>query len=365
MLRPCPFPEERPPLSVVPRRCLVKAAVLRRFGDPTALELAEVPDPVPAEDQMVVAVSACGVCGHDRLALQGKLGTPLPVVLGHEIAGTVTEVGGAISGFRVGDRVALVQREPCGRCDLCADGVVNLCRSGRGFYGEDRPGGYAEYILAGEGNAVHLPDTVPDRAGSVLSCAIGTGWHALRRVGARAGEVAVVTAAHGGVGSHALQLCRHLGLRTVAVTSSSGHEQDLLDLGADHVVHLTPDGEPLREQVRRWTGGRLADVVLEVAGPPTFRQSIEALAPRGRLALIGNVDPRDVSLSPGLAILKELSVLGCAHGTREDLEQVVGLVAAGHIRPLVDEEIPLSEAPRAFTEPGRGGPGRRVLVPSL
>jgi acryloyl-coenzyme A reductase len=342
----------------------MKAAVLRRFGDPQALDVTNVPDPVPAEDQMLIAVSACGVCGHDRLALAGRLQTPLPAVLGHEIAGTVTEVGGAISRFRVGDRVALVQREPCGRCEACAAGAVNLCRNGRGFYGEDRPGGYAEYVLAGEGNAVRLPDDLPDRAGAVLSCAIGTGWHALTRVGACAGEVALVTAARGGVGSHALQLCRHLGLRTVAVTGSAGHEHELLDLGADHVVTLEPGAATLRDHVRRWTGGQLADIVLEVAGPPTFRQALEALAPRGRLALIGNVDPQDVSFNPGLAILKELSVHGCAHGTREDLEQVVDLVAAGYVRPLVDEEIPLSQAPRAFTEPARG-PGRRVLVPSL
>lgn len=342
----------------------MRAAVLRRFGRPDSLELAEVPDPVPAGDQMVVAVNACGVCGHDRLAMEGKLGTPLPAVLGHEIAGTVTEVGSEVSQFRVGDRVALLQREPCGRCERCAGGAVNLCRDGRGFYGEDRPGGFAEYVLAGERNAVRLPDGIPGRSAAILSCALGTGWHALRRVGARPGDVAVVTAARGGVGSHALQLCRHLKLRTIAVTSNPEHSQRLLDLGADHVVVLEPGGESLREHVRRWTGGRLADVILEVAGTPTFRQSVKALASGGRLALIGNVDPGEVCFNPGLAILKELAVIGCGHGTLQDLHDVVDLVADGHVAPLIAAEIPLSEVARAFDEPAQG-PGRCVLVPTL
>lgn len=319
--------------------------------------------PAPAEDEILVAVSACGVCGHDLLAMRGKLGTPLPAILGHEIAGIVERVGSQVSGFRVGDRVALVQREPCGRCDLCSDGAENLCRHGRGFYGEDRPGGYAEYVLASARNAVRLPEGVPDRAGAVLSCAIGTGWHALRKVGAARGDVAVVTGAGGGVGSHALQLCRHLGIHAIAVTSSEESREALMGLGAEHVVTLRPGAEALREQVRRLTGGQLADVVLEVAGPPTFSQSIGALAARGRLALIGNVEPRDVCFNPGLAILKELSVVGCAHGTREDLQDVVELVAAGHVQPLIDEEIALADAARALAEPRRSGPGRRLVVP--
>lgn len=339
----------------------MRAAVLRAFGGPEALQVEEVPDLVPAEDQALVAVAACGVCGHDLLARGGRLGTPLPAVLGHEISGVVT-VAGAASGLAEGDRVALVQREPCGSCRACAAGAENLCRSGRGFYGEDRPGGYAEYVLASARNAVVLPPEVPLRAAAVLSCAIGTGLHALRRVGAVEGDVVVVTAAGGGVGVHALQVCRALGMHAIAVTGSAGRESLLEAHGAEHVVVLDPGGVRLRDEVRAVTGGRLADVVLEVAGTPTLRQSVEALAPQGRLALIGNVDPSDVALTPGLLILKELSVVGCAHGIRRDLVDVVAMVASGQVEPVIAEQVPLTEVARLHSSTG-GAVGRRVVVP--
>lgn len=336
--------------------------MLRQPGGPEVLRVEEVPDLVPADDQVLVEVSACGVCGHDLLARQGLLGTPLPAVLGHEVSGVVVAVG-PTAALSVGDRVALVQREPCLACRWCRSGAENLCRSGRGFYGEDRPGGYAEQVLASARNAVVLPPEVPLRAAAVLSCAVGTGLHALRRVGAAAGDVVLVTGASGGVGLHALQLCRALGLRAIAVTSSPGRTESLLAEGAQHVLVTEPGENSLRDRVRTITGGSLADVVLEVAGTPTFRQSVAALASQGRLALIGNVDPSDVALTPGLLILKELSVLGCAHGTRKDLADVVAMVAAGQVRPLVAEELPLSEVSRAHSPPGPR-PGRRLVVPA-
>jgi D-arabinose 1-dehydrogenase-like Zn-dependent alcohol dehydrogenase len=338
--------------------------VLRHFGEPDALQVEDVPKPSPAADELLVAVSACGVCGHDLLARRGQLGTSLPMVLGHEISGVVERTGDAVSGFTVGDRVALVQREPCGSCEFCAVGAENLCRSGRGFYGEDRPGGYAEYVLASARNAVLVPEDLPPSAAAVLSCAVGTGWHALRRVGAAAGDVIVVTGAGGGVGVHALQLCRYLGARAIAVTSSLDKREMLLAHGADDVISLGPGQASLREQVRRLTGGALADVVLEIAGPPTFAQSLAALTPHGRLALIGNVDPQDVAVRPGLVILKELSVVGCAHGTRSDLEEVVGLAAAGHVVPLISDEVPLSEVARAHAPAVGAAVGRRVVIPT-
>lgn len=339
----------------------MRAVVLRGYGDPDALRVEDVPDPRCGDDQILVRVGACGVCGHDRLAREGRLGTPLPAVLGHEIAGTVCDVGRDVENLAAGDRVALVQREPCGTCGLCRSGHTNLCRSGRGFYGEDRPGGYSEYVLAGARNAVLLPPTLPDAAGAILSCAVGTGWHALQRLGLASGDVVVVTGAGGGVGVHAVQVAKHLGATVVAVTGAPAKDQPLRDLGADHVA-LVPAKGSIREQVLRFTGGQLADVVLDLAGPPTFEGALRALAPRGRLAMIGNVDPQDVPLRPGLMILKELSVMGCAHGTRADLEEVVELVGAGHVRPVIAEQYPLEEVAAAHA--ATDGLGRHVVVPS-
>jgi acryloyl-coenzyme A reductase len=341
----------------------VRAVVLHRYGGPDVLQVEDVAEPSFTDEELLIRVTACGVCGHDLLARSGQLGTPLPAVLGHEISGVIAAVGRDVTAFNVEDRVALVQRNPCGRCAACTAGATNLCRSGRGFYGEDQTGGYATHVVASSRNTVKLPPEIGEAAGAVLSCAVGTGWHALQRVAATAGEVAVVTGAGGGVGVHALQLCRYLGMQVIAVTSSDRKRERLLELGAHAVVSLSAGGPSLRDQVRDVTGGRLADVVLEVAGPPTFSQSVAALAPHGRLALIGNVDPQDVLLRPGLVILKELSIVGSAHGTKQDLEAVVGLVAAGQVRVVIADELPLEDAGRAHGSPGADALGRRVLIP--
>lgn len=343
----------------------MRAAVLPEYGGPRVLRLQDVPDPVAAQDEVLVGVSACGVCGHDLLARRGELGTPLPAILGHEISGVVQAVGSSVRQFTVGDRVALVQRDPCGRCGDCQRGATQLCRRGRGFYGEDQNGGYAELVIASERNAVRLPPDIDDAAGAVLSCAVGTGWHALGRVAAARGEVAVITGAGGGVGLHALQLSRYLGLHVIAATGSARKAEQLMALGAHAVAVLGADRPSLRDQVRAATDGQLADVVLDVAGAPTFRSAVAALAPHGRLALIGNVDPQDLALRPGLVILRELSIMGSAHGTREDLSTVMELVAAGHVAPVLAAQFPLDQAWRAHEPPTGDDPlGRRVILPS-
>lgn len=333
-----------------------------RYGGPEVLRLREVVDPTTGPDELLVQVGACGVCGHDLLARAGRLRTPLPAVLGHEISGVVVDAGAEVTGFAPGDRVALVQRDPCGLCASCTCGAPNRCREGRGFYGEDQPGGYATHVVASERNTVRLPPEVALGAGAALSCALGTGWHALRRVAAAAGEVVVITGAGGGVGVHAIQLGRHLGMHVVAVTAAAYKHDRLLELGAHHVVTLADGGPSLRDQLRDLTGG-LADVVLELAGAPTFEQSVAALAPGGRLALVGNVDPQDLALAAGLVILKELSVLGSSHGTKQDLQAVMELVATGRVTPVIAEELPLEQAARAHEARDTGPLGRRVLIP--
>ncbi len=338
---------------------------MREYGGPGVLRVEEVAEPVAGTGEVVVRVSACGVCGHDLLARRGELGTPLPAILGHEIAGVVTQVGDEVDKLTVGDRVALVQRDPCGRCPACRGGASNHCRRGRGFYGEDQDGGYAELVVASERNTVILPSEISDATGAVSSCAIGTGWHALQRVRSARGEIVVVTGAGGGVGLHALQLGRHLGMHVIAATTSAAKRDRLLEAGAHEVVLLGPAEPALRDQVKTLTGGQLADVVLELAGAPTFRAAVAALAPLGRLALIGNVDPQDLTLRPGLTILRELSIVGSAHGTKEDLATVLNLVAEGHVTPVIAERFPLAEAHRAHEPPTCHGPlGRRLLIPA-
>lgn len=326
----------------------MRAVTMHSYGDPSVLRWESAPIPVPHHDQVLVKVLACGVCGHDLLARRGALGTPLPAILGHEIAGRVVEVGASVSNLHVGDRVALVQRIPCGRCSACLRGRTNMCRRGPGFYGDEIQGGYAEYVVASELNAVRLPENISDTVGAILSCGVGTGLRALKAAELHPGDTVVVTGAGGGVGFHTVEVARALGYRTLAVTSSPDKVAALEDARATAVLVLGR-GTSIRDAVRSGFSDDGADAVIEVTGAPTFVQSLAALRGGGRVVIVGNTAPRDLVVNPGLVILKELVIRGSAHAVREDLEQVVELVGSGAVSPIVSQTCELSGVPQLHT----------------
>ena len=321
------------------------AAVLPRFGGPDVLRCEEVAVPVITPDQMLVRVACCGVCGHDLLNRAGAFPhTRLPCVMGHEIAGTVESAGAALHGFRPGDRVALNQRVSCGTCEPCRAGRDDLCRAGPGFYGEELSGGYGAFVVASARNAVPLPDEIPFEVGAMLTCGIGTGFHALGRARLRLGDTVVVTAASGGVGIHTVKLARCMGMCVIAISGSPTKAARLRAAGADEVV--VPDANGFHKRVREITGAG-ADAVIEVAGSSTFASSLRCLKPGGRVVLVGNIEPQDVTLSPGLSILRELEVIGSSHATVADLRQVTEMVRRGQVTPEIGATMPVGQAAEA------------------
>ena len=340
----------------------MRAAILESFGGPDNFVCGEVPRPVPAIDQILVKVAACGVCGHDLLNRAGHFPhARLPLVPGHEIAGTIVESGPSVKRFKVGNRVALIQRIPCGLCALCRAGRENVCVSGHGFYGEEISGGYGDYVIASERNAVLVPDNIPLHIAAVLSCAIGTGFHALRRATLGLGDSVLITGASGGVGIHAIKVAKLMGLKTIAITSATDKQGKIMAAGADAVV-VAADYQ-FHKQVREITRGEGVDAVIEIAGSPTFASSIRSVKAGGRVVLVGNVEPGNVPLNPAMAILKEISLVGSGHSTLADLQKVVELVAAGRILPEISTCIPrdrVADAHRLMEQ--RTTSGRVVLM---
>ena len=320
----------------------MRAVLLEEYGGPEVLRPSSVDQPGPGDGQILVRVHACGVCGHDLLARRGLLGTPLPQILGHEIAGVVAE--SKALGFAPGDRVVLNQRLACGSCAACARGAPNQCTEGGGFYGEDIPGGYAEYVLARAANAVHLPAGVSAEVAATLPCGIGTGLHALRRARFAAGETVLVTGANGGVGIHAVALARLLGGAVIAVVRKQEVADDVRAAGADEVV-VAPDGAFHRAVRERAPDG--VDVAIECVGAPTFASTLRSVRAGGRVTVVGNVDPSAMGLGLGLLILKELNVLGSSHATPAELAEAVELVASGQLVPVISRTFPLEQAAEA------------------
>lgn len=341
----------------------MRAIRLNGFGGPGVFEAVEIEIPRPSPGEFLVRVKACGVCGHDVLSRSGKLSASKGDILGHEIAGTVEAVGSSDLDDWLGKRVALVQRRPCGKCPDCQAGHTSQCRLGPGFYGDDIQGGYAEFVLAGPLNAVRLPAAIDDVTAAVLSCGVGTGLHALRAAEITASDVVVITGAGGGVGLHAVQLASHYECRVIAITSNSDKVAAIEASGADEVL-VRPSIREIRTVATRFGRPRGADAVLEITGAPQFATSLRVLAPRGRLVLIGNVRPETIPLDPGLTIVKELQIVGSSHATRDDLVEVINLVASGRIHPVIAQTFPLSEVAAAHAAlEARNSAGRLVVVP--
>ncbi len=342
----------------------MQAVVLHAFGDPSNLRLESVPDPSPGPGEVLIRVRACGVCFHDVINRRGNLPrTHVPAILGHEAAGEVIEVGSGVEGWSVGDRAATLQRLSCGSCHHCRIERHSLCKQDNRFFGEELPGGYAEFMAAPVAGLGKVPTGVSWPVAATACCTAGTAVHTLRtRARVTAGESVVVTGASGGVGLQVLQLARHDGARVLAVTSSASKVDALKEAGADEVI-VAPDLKFARA-VRELTGEG-ANAVIEIVGSATFDQSLKALAPGGRLVVVGNLETGIVQLNPGLVIVKELELIGAYATTQSELQDALQLIEDGVLRPWVSGVLPLGEASQAHQRlEDRDVVGRLVLEPT-
>jgi len=248
----------------------LKALYLEAIGRELVLKDVPVSSPL-APDEVLVKTELTGVCHRDILTAKGFFPrTKLPVVLGHEIAGSVAKVGSRVTGFREGDRVASLIYEPCGKCEYCLSGRENLCRSKRTF-GEDIDGSYADFVKVSSRSLVKAPDGVSSAGLAISACVTGMLMHAFRkRASLLPGETVLVTGAGGGVGIHTIQIANALGAKVIAATSSEWKVGRVREAGASDVVVWT---EGFSDQVKKLTDGRGVDVVLESVG---VRPSVKA-----------------------------------------------------------------------------------------
>lgn len=342
----------------------MKAIVIERFGGPEVLELREVETPRPGHGEVLVRVRASGVCFHDILIREGVMrrGIRFPRILGHEPAGEVAELGPGVRGLRVGDRVAATQRRSvCGQCRFCRTGQETHCPE-QLCLGHEVDGSYAEYTIVAEDNMVKLPPSVSFAEGAILSCAIGTLLNAIRDIArVQPGQTVLVTGAGGGLGVHTLQIARLFGATVVAATTSPEKAERLRELGADHVV-VARDGK-FADAVRAVTGGQGADVAIDNVGGAVFHQVRQSLARRGRYVMVGELSGEQISLNPAQLFLRGIDLLSVTSTARWQLQDLVDLVAAGKIRPVVTQTFPLAEAKAAQRElEERRSFGRVVLA---
>ena len=327
----------------------MKAMVLNEIckiaDNPHPLRLVELPDPVPAGDEILVRVSACGVCHTELDEIEGRMPPPhLPVILGHQVVGRVEAVGDRVDGFKPGDRVGVAWIfSACGKCGFCLSGSENLCSDFRAT-GRDAHGGYAQYMKVRQDFAYRLPENIGDLAAAPLLCAGAIGYRSLRLTGLQDGQNLGLM----GFGASAhlvLKMVQHRypAVRVFAFSRSENERVFARELGACWAGDIFE--EPLEK----------LDAVIDTT--PVWKpvvESLKCLAPGGRL-VINAIRKEDVdkdgllSLDYPAHLWMEKEIKSVANVSRRDVAEFLLLAAEIGITPEV-EEFALEDANQALLE---------------
>lgn len=345
----------------------MKAALFYEPNQPLRIEEIETPQISPQE--VLVKIKTAGICRGDVQRMDGSIKVPsTPLILGHEPAGTIAEIGDAVEGFSVGDNVFLFA-VGCGECFYCQIGKDNLCLAIPEGFGLGRDGGYAEYATAIPKELMRLPTGVPFEGGSVMTASTGTAFHATQLAGVLPGDTAIVYGA-GCLGTQAVQLLKAMGARVYLVDIVEEKLEMALQLGADGVINAQQD-DPVKE-IKKLTEGRGADISFEFIGlPKTIIQAIDSVRRGGTIMDIGSVmEPITLSMAPfvdyGLAMSKELTLKTVSHCSRKDMSKLVELL--GHTKidfELGTEKVSLDDINDGFDTKRDSDKFRVIIMPEL
>jgi alcohol dehydrogenase len=331
-----------------------KAIQVASAGEPLTLVDAETIS--PPRDHVRIAVAACGVCGTDHAFVSGGFpGISWPLTPGHEIAGTIAEIGEDVLDFAIGDRVAVGWfGGNCNRCVPCRQGFFMQCERLQ-VPSWQYPGGYAESVTAPATALARIPDGLTFVEAAPLGCAGVTTFNALRRTKAVAGDLVAVLGI-GGLGHLGVQWSRAMGFETVAIARGAAKADGARDLGAHHYIDSNEAdvGAALRD-----LGG--AKVVLATAAnSAAMAATVAGLGPEGELVVVG-VTPDHLPISPLDLINAGLSVTGHPSGTARDIEETMHFAVQTGVRAVV-EERPLAEAAAAYEAMDTGKAHYRMVL---
>lgn len=349
----------------------MKAVVLPEVNGEMSVK--EIADPKPKQGEVKIAISACGVCHTDLHVIKGEVAFPTPAVLGHEISGTVVEVGENVHNVAVGDKVVSAFIMPCGECRHCVRGWEDLCENffkynrlnGQLYDGTTRlyeengdpiamysMGGLAEYSIVPASDVFKLPAGVDEHKAAILGCSVFTSYGAVKNTAElKVGETVAVVAV-GGIGLNIIQVAAAFGAKQIIAVDISDEKLALAKkLGATHTINSL--NEDASARVRELTDGRGVDVAFEALGSqPTVDTAVTLVDDGGRVVLVG-IAPAGVNANLPIAhvVRRKIKVLG-SYGARArtDMPGVLDLVASGKLNldSLVTDEFDLDHAAEAY-----------------
>jgi L-iditol 2-dehydrogenase len=340
----------------------MKALLLTEYK---SLEVVDFPKPEVAPHEVLVRVGACGICGSDVHGYDGSTGRRIPpLVMGHEAAGVIEEVGAEVRGFEPGDRVTFDSTVYCGTCEYCRAGRVNLCNN-RQVLGVScgeyrRHGAFAEFVAVPSRIVYKLPAGLPLEHAALIE-AVSVAVHAVKRSPPSPSDDVLVVGS-GMIGLLVIQVLRHAGCqRLIAIDVDDGRLQLARKLGATDTVNAKSEDAVAR--VMHLTDGRGVAAAWEAVGTSgTVQTAIQCVRKGGSVTLVGNLAPQiDIPLQA--VVTRELTLYGSCASSGE-YPECIELMASGavDVTPLISAEIALDEAPAWFKRLYAREPGLMKVV---
>ncbi len=340
----------------------MKALLLSEYKN---ISYTSVDDPVIGADDVLVRVKACGICGSDIHGYDGSTGRRVPpLVMGHEAAGLIAEVGANVRGLKVGQRVSFDSTVSCGYCRFCQAGQINLCDN-RQVLGVScgefrRHGAFAEFVSVPARIVYPLPDALGFAEAAMLE-AVSIGVHAVRLTPVTLNDTAVIIGT-GMIGLLTLQAARLAGFRSIiAVDTDDSRLALALELGA--TVAFNAKNTDVPEAVRGVTGGAGADAAFECVGAnATVLSAIHSVRKGGSVTLVGNLAPK-TELPLQVVVTRQLRLQGSCASSGE-IPACIEMLARGDIKvdKIISAVVPLSDGPAWFERLYKGEPGLMKVI---
>lgn len=340
----------------------MKTILFHQHGGPEVLEYTDFPTPEPKAGEAQIRLHAAALNRMDVFVRNGWPGLKLelPHINGADGAGEISQLGSEVSDFKVGDRVVINANIGCGVCEFCLNGQDNLCNHWH-LLGETIRGTYAEFICLPARQLYKLPEDFEFQQAAAAALVYQTAWHSMvKRGGVKAGETVAIVGAGGGVNSTSIQIAKFLGARVIVIGSNADKLSQAEALGADILIDRSQN-EDWSKTVFRATDKRGVDVVVDNVGT-TFPLSLRALRKGGRLLTVGNSASPRFEIDNRYIFAKHLSILGSTMSTLSDFHEVMNLVIAGKLKPIIDQTFPLKDAAAAQERLWRGDNFGKIVL---
>jgi 2-desacetyl-2-hydroxyethyl bacteriochlorophyllide A dehydrogenase len=320
------------------------------FPGDKKVEIRQVEIPTPGQGEVLVQLKASAICRSDMSLYYGtsvfegtKTGCTVP---GHEPAGVITEVGAGVSTYKAGDRVAVYLAVGCGECPHCKSGYKMFCKEFK-CIGFDSHGGDADYMVVPAENCMRLPDSMSFVTAAVSTDAVGTLFHAQKRLGI-SGRDTLVIFGLGPMGNAGVMIAKGLGATVIAVDMLDERLEMAKELGADFIIN--GKNANVQEEILRITNGHGADVAIDCSGNP-FAQNdaLDCVKAHGRVAFVG--ESKETTIKPSAQLIrKQITVIGSWYFPIQEFDEITEFIVRKNlpVEKLVTHQFKLDEAEKAF-----------------